>query len=118
MNTRSSRKYKKNNRKHNKNGTRNSKKYSRKYRNTMKNVARGGPYKCCMCNKKFKSKVPLSPSDCIIKNGKKTHKICKDCWWDKFALEGVNHKCPGCPPEVKKPKKKSGSPEVIVISSS
>lgn len=108
------------NRKNNK--TIKKRKNSRKYlRNTMKNAARGKgkTYNCCMCNKKFKSVAPLSPSACIMRNGKeKSHKICENCWWDKFAVEGADHKCPGCPPEVKKPKKKSGSPEIIVISSS
>ena len=95
--------------------SRNGKKYSRKYRKTMKNIARGGPYKCCMCNKKFKSKVPLSPAVCFRKNGEKSHKICEECWWGKFAIEGVNHKCPACPPETKRP---IASGEVIDLVSS
>lgn len=101
--------------------TKNSKNNRKYLRKTMKNVAKGRKgkaYKCCMCNKKFKSIAPLSPSACVMRNGKeKSHKICENCWWDKFAIEGVDHKCPGCPVEVKKPKKVSGTPEVIVISS-
>jgi hypothetical protein len=111
MKTSFRKKYNKNSRK-----VRKSKKYLKKYRKTMKNLARGS-YKCCMCNKKFNSKLPLTPSKCGRKLSVNSHKICPDCWWNKFAIEGANHKCPGCPPEHKK-NKSSGTPEIIDLISS
>jgi hypothetical protein len=105
MKSRIHKKYNKNSRKTRKNRKTNinNKKYSRKYRKTMKNVARGRSYNCCMCNKDFESELPFSPSACFRKLGEKSHKICPDCWWEKFAIEGANHKCPACPPETKQP---------------
>ena len=26
----------------------------------------------------------------------KAHRICRDCWWGKFAIENITHDCPGC----------------------
>jgi hypothetical protein len=75
-----------------------------------------GKYDCCMCGKKFKSKMPFTPSVCGRKLGNKSHKICPKCWWDKFAVEGANHKCPGCPLET--PKKSSHTLEVINLITS
>ena len=53
---------------------------------------------CVMCCQKiYKDKDKLIPSECLMKYGKfKAHKICSECWWSKFAPEGVSHKCPGC----------------------
>jgi hypothetical protein len=55
---------------------------------------------CCMCEKKVNKENTLIPVECLMKHGKiNSHKICKDCWWDKdtgFAREGTNHRCPGC----------------------
>jgi len=55
---------------------------------------------CCMCEKKVDKENTLIPAACLMKHGKiNSHKICKDCWWDKdtgFAREGINHACPGC----------------------
>ena len=59
-------------------------------------------YNCCICKKNFNSEFPLSPSKCIVKLGENSHKICSDCWWNKFAIENLNHKCPGCPIEEAK----------------
>ena len=119
------RKYKKKSKKSKKHkNSINKKRYSRKYRKTMKNVAKGGPYNCCMCGTDFESVLPLSPSACVKKNKEKSHKICQECWWGKFAVEGVSHNCPGCPPEPKKrpviiePMRKSGTPEIIDLVSS
>jgi len=51
---------------------------------------------CVMCCQKI-YKDKLIPSECLMKYGKfKAHKICSECWWAKFALEGASHKCPGC----------------------
>jgi hypothetical protein len=52
---------------------------------------------CCMCDSKFDKKSALVPLECLMKYGKmRAHKVCGECWWSKFALEGVSHKCPGC----------------------
>jgi hypothetical protein len=52
---------------------------------------------CCMCEKSVNSEQTLIPNECLAKYGKaRAHKICQDCWWNKFAKEGVSHKCPGC----------------------
>lgn len=58
---------------------------------------------CILCDKILSKKnignaytdsfIPLS---CLLKNGDKGHRICGDCWWTKFAIEGKSHKCPGC----------------------
>ena len=51
---------------------------------------------CAMCCQQTNDKT-LIPNACLMKYGKyRAHKICSDCWWNKFAQEGVNHKCPGC----------------------
>lgn len=56
----------------------------------------GAEENCCMCNKVINGK-PFIPSGCLMKHGKiSSHKICSDCWWNKFAQEGVSHQCPGC----------------------
>jgi len=50
-----------------------------------------------MCSWKFDKKSALVPRECLVKYGKvRAHKVCGKCWWSKFALEGVSHKCPGC----------------------
>ena len=74
------------------------KKLRRHKRKTMR--FRGGTSaKCCMCENKYDKKDMLTPRKCSKVNFMKSHKICKDCWWDKksgFALENRDHKCPGC----------------------
>jgi len=55
--------------------------------------------KCCMCEKMVSIKNTFVPIECLMKHGKTSHHICKDCWWDPdtgFALESSSHKCPGC----------------------
>lgn len=84
---------------------RNSKRYSKKQKKSIKsrkNVKRsikikgGTNDECAMCCKKSNDKNFI-PNACLMKYGKyKAHKICSDCWWNNFAQEGVNHKCPGC----------------------
>ena len=73
--------------------------------------------KCSMCLKKSKKKeIMLSPMTCVRKHGSRAHKICKSCWFSKFAKEDANHKCPGCVKKLKltvPPKSKS---PVIVIN--
>lgn len=57
----------------------------------------GSKEKCCICDKKIGDNKSFTPSECLMKHGKiRSHKICEDCWWNKFAKEGVSHKCPGC----------------------
>jgi hypothetical protein len=72
---------------------------SRKNRRIIKNkMYKGGnnDINCCMCNKKQNIENTLVPSKCFQKNMNKAHRICRDCWWDKFALENMHHDCPGC----------------------
>jgi LSD1 subclass zinc finger protein len=78
-------------------------KYKRKYKKTRKNrrtlrYKKGGTNeKCSMCDKVIINDKKFIPSGCLMKHGRnRSHKICSDCWWNKFAIEGVNHKCPGC----------------------
>jgi len=72
---------------------RKSKKMSR-----MNRYKKGGAEETCsMCHKIIINDKPFVPSGCLMKHGKiRAHKICSDCWWNKFAQEGVSHKCPGC----------------------
>lgn len=52
---------------------------------------------CVMCGKFVSSHSALIPMKCLISNGKlKAHRICKTCWFDKFAIEDGDHNCPGC----------------------
>jgi len=79
-----------------------NKRLRRKKRKTVKKKKYGGngeneKVTCCMCGKEISEKNPKIPSGCYMKHGKfRAHKICDDCWWNKFAKEGVNHQCPGC----------------------
>lgn len=54
---------------------------------------------CCICGKNEDVGKTLMPRKCLNQYGVSAHRICQKCWWDKktgFALEGVNHDCPGC----------------------
>jgi len=81
-----------------------SKKNRNKYNKTINKKyvnVKGGTNsneECSMCCKKLsKNESVLIPNECLMKYGKfRAHKICSDCWWSKFAQEGVSHKCPGC----------------------
>jgi hypothetical protein len=104
-----------------------NKKYSKKYskklhkktRRSRKNIfAKGKQYNCCICDKKINSEFPLTPARCLTKLGKNSHKICSDCWWNNFAKEGVNHKCPGCPVEEPKTSKTLNNEIIDLVSSS
>jgi hypothetical protein len=74
------------------------KKYNKKTRKINKRYKKGGAEETCsMCRKIVTNGDKFVPSSCLIKHGKfRSHKICSDCWWNKFAQEGVNHQCPGC----------------------
>jgi len=82
--------------------TKKSKKKKRNGKKSLKTTKRNkktlrGGETCCMCDKKIKSNQSFIPSECLSKYGKnRAHKICSDCWWDKFANETTTHKCPGC----------------------
>lgn len=70
-----------------------AKKYRRKKNYKIGGV---GQNQCCLCNNPTKDSM-MTPNECLMKYGKyRSHKICSDCWWNKFAKEGVSHKCPGC----------------------
>ena len=52
---------------------------------------------CCICDKEISREDSLVPAVCLSKNGDiRGHRICKECWFNGFAKEGVNHECPGC----------------------
>ena len=69
---------------------------SKKTKTMKKYKGGGGENDCCMCNNPSKDSM-MTPNECLMKYGKyRSHKICRDCWWNKFAKEGVSHKCPGC----------------------
>ena len=67
---------------------------------SKKKIYKGGnnDITCCMCgDKKLTIKDTLVPSICLQKHGIYAHRICeKKCWFQKFAVEGKNHTCPGC----------------------
>lgn len=51
---------------------------------------------CCMCNCITEKNKTLTPSICHKTWGSRSHRICRVCWWNKFAIEDASHKCPGC----------------------
>lgn len=75
---------------------------TRRYRKHKKyNALAKGPtsdnVKCCMCGKEIDKMNGLIPGQCLRTYGAiRGHRICKECWFSKFAKEGVNHSCPGC----------------------
>jgi len=60
---------------------------------------------CSVCFNDI-DKESFIPSDCFRKYGYSGHKICKYCWWNKFAIEGLKHICPGCTNNIQINKKK------------
>lgn len=80
-----------------------SNKYTRMRRRKNRIISKKKIYKggnndvnCCICNKKQNIENTLAPSKCLQQNMNKAHRICRDCWWDKFAIENMTHDCPGC----------------------
>lgn len=71
-------------------------------RNKRNRTKRGGTpntVDCCICGESNDVGKTLMPRKCLNQHGVSAHRICQKCWWDKktgFALEGVNHDCPGC----------------------
>ena len=58
------------------------------------------PPRCCICSKTLdenvEQPVTLIPSQCKAKYRMNGHRLCDVCWFEKFALEGTSHQCPGC----------------------
>ena len=75
-----------------------SKKNRKKRRISKKKIYKGGnnDVNCCICHTAKNITDTLVPSKCLQQNLNKSHRICRDCWWDKFAIENMNHNCPGC----------------------
>ena len=70
-----------------------------KRRRTRRHILKAGQnnkVKCCMCEKMVEKENTFVPRECLNKYGKAAHRICNDCWWNEFALEGTSHSCPGC----------------------
>lgn len=65
-------------------------------RNRILKAGENDKVTCCMCEKRVNKDDTLVTLQCLNKYGKAAHRICKNCWWNEFALEGVSHKCPGC----------------------
>lgn len=63
---------------------------------TKKPMSLSGPVDCCICGQTHKRNTMLVPLACLQKNKETAHRICQDCWWSEFAIEGADHKCPGC----------------------
>ena len=66
---------------------------------SKKKIYKGGnnDITCCMCgDKNLTRENTLVPSQCLKHFGR-AHRICiEKCWFQKFAIEGNDHKCPGC----------------------
>jgi hypothetical protein len=90
--------------------------YKKKSYKTKRSYKKGGSEEeCCICEKKIEDKKSFTPSGCLMKHGKiRSHKICEKCWWDSFAQEWVNHKCPGC--TKNKPLHGSPPPKIIDLT--
>ena len=74
---------------------------------------------CCICEKQVNIQNSYAPGRCFIQHGQKAHRICENCWWDPitgFALENMNHSCPGCQKGMKLTELSPRKEEVIVIS--
>ncbi len=50
---------------------------------------------CVLCCENITQEY-FYPSICHQKNGENAHRICRECWFTSFALEGADHSCPGC----------------------
>ena len=103
-------------------------KQNRKTRQNKKVIRDNGPISpdakisCADCNKPTIRSNMLVPSKCLQDHGETAHRLCQDCWWSKFAVEGASHDCPGCtkrkplnPPLKKMPIREE---DIIVLSDS
>lgn len=110
------------------------KKKTRKNRKSHKNrtskgggrtptISPTGLVSCSICEHSFPRNETLVPARCLKEHGERAHRICKKCWWNKFAREDAPHGCPGCirglplTPRVKSTRKPT-SEEIFVISDS
>jgi hypothetical protein len=118
------RKYKKTRRTHKYKKTKQQTRNTRKTRKTrtnkhsMKNLGRGLT-NCCMCGKPVEDDNSFMPSECSINNGRRAHRICKECWWKPitgFAIEGNSHKCPGCEKGLPLTHVKVKTPEMVDLT--
>jgi len=76
-----------------------NKKSKKRYSRRMRYRHKGGNDKkveCCMCTNLVNKNKTYVPRICLNEHGERAHRICENCWWNDFAKEGVNHKCPGC----------------------
>jgi hypothetical protein len=104
---------------------------SRKSRKSRKNKARGpgdenDDYyditQCCMCGKNVNvndKTNTLIPLECLQKNGRAAHRICKKCWFKRktgFAIEGRSHKCPGCEKGLPLTNVRKKTPEMVDLT--
>ena len=63
----------------------------------MDRIIRGDQLMCSMCDMVLDyNDTYFFPALCYRLYGVNAHKICNNCWWTRFALEGGNHPCPGC----------------------
>lgn len=70
---------------------------------------------CVICNYYKILEEMLIPALCLKYNGKRAHRICKDCWFSNFAIENVSHKCPGCINKLLLNNNLLESQEIIII---
>jgi hypothetical protein len=98
-------------------------KFSTKGRGRTSATAYTTDPKCSICLKSVLHDKSLIPARCIQTRGQSAHRICKECWFDEkcgFALEHVDHKCPGClkgMPFTKVPSPKYKEEDVVVLTS-
>ena len=91
-NTRCKRKSKKHIKKHNnKHSKKHSKKHKKKYY-----IGGNNKIKCATCDNITDISDSFAPRVCYQMHMNKAHRICNDCWWKTFAIEGADHSCPGC----------------------
>jgi len=110
--------YKSSNRRTNNRRTNNRNKYTIKGRgkSPTSNKPTSNKVKCSICDTMINKNDALIPAKCLMKHGQRGHRICNDCWWSKFAIEGTNHECPGCENDLPLTKVSPKITETIVIS--
>lgn len=112
------RKYKKTRRTHKYKKTKQQARKTITNKHSMKNLGRGLT-NCCMCGKPVEDDNSFMPSECSINNGRRAHRICKECWWKPitgFAIEGNSHKCPGCEKGLPLTHVKVKTPEMVDLT--
>ena len=109
--------------KQNKQNKQNKQKRTRQNKSKTRRAIKGGgkspnsdKVKCSMCLQSVSKNDSLIPAKCLMNHGQRGHRICNDCWWSKFAIEGTNHECPGCEKDLPLTKVSRKTPETIVIS--